>query len=189
MLRQSLHRLRRLLTVIVIAGMGNSALVSLAAAQTETREYPIKAAFLFKFGEFVAWPAGAFAAADAPLNICIVGDNAFAGTVNQAVQNETVAGRRVVARPMATIAAGDGCHIAYLSGSAQQPVAEALRILAGRPVLTVTDENVGPTPGVIHFVIRSNRVRFEIDDAVAAANGITLSSALLNIALNVKRRD
>lgn len=160
-----------------------------AQSQAQSLEYPIKAAFLFKFGEFVQWPADAFAVSSGVLNICIVGDSAFAGIVAAAVQNESVAGRRVAAQALASIAATDPCHIAYLAGSAKQSVAEALKAVAGRPVLTVTDEGRAPAPGIIHFVIRNNRVRFAIDDNAAAFNGVTLSSALLNIAVSVQRRN
>jgi len=41
----------------------------------------------------------------------------------------------------------------------------------------------------MHFVIRSNRVRFAIGDRAAAANGLSLSSALLNTAVSVRRRN
>lgn len=185
MLLRAKHRLRRICAVLVTAaGMGAS-----AHAQSPSLEIPIKAAFLFKFGEFVQWPADAFAASAGVLTICIVGDNAFAATVNAAIKNETVAGRPVAAQALASIAATDNCHIAYLAGSSQQPVADALRAVAGKPVLTVTDESRGPAAGAIHFVIRSNRVRFAIDDRAAAANDLTLSSALLNIAVSVQRRN
>jgi hypothetical protein len=105
------------------------------------------------------------------------------------VQNETVAGRKVVAQPLASIAASDPCHIAYIAGSPKQSVADALQEVAGRPMLTVTDDTKGAAGGVIHFVIRNNRVRFTINDKMAAANALTLSSALLNIAVSVLRRD
>jgi hypothetical protein len=164
-------------------------LPALAQSQAQTLEYPIKAAFLFKFGEFVQWPAGAFAASNGVLNICVVGDSAFAGIVASAVQNETVAGRKVATLALASIAANDPCHIVYAAGSAKQSVSDALSAIAGRPMLTVTDSTRGPSAGIIHFVILNNRVRFAIDDNAAAANGLTLSSALLNIAVSVQRRN
>lgn len=179
------HFLRRLCAVLTaIAGIGAA-----AHAQTPSLEVPIKAAFLFKFGEFVQWPAEAFTVTGEVLNICIVGDSAFAATVSAAIKNETVAGRNVIAHALTAISTTDPCHIAYLAGSDSQPVDEALRAVAGRPILTVTDESRSAAVGVIHFIIRSNRVRFAIDDRAAAANSLSLSSALLNIAVSVQRRN
>lgn len=158
-------------------------------ARAQSLEYPIKAAFLFKFGEFVQWPADAFEASGGAINICIVGDSDFAAIVGNAVRNEMVAGRKVMAQPLASIAATDSCHIAYIAGSPKQSVEAALQAVAGSPMLTVTDDAKGAGAGVIHFVIRNNRVRFIINDKMAAANSLTLSSALLNIAVSVVRRD
>jgi hypothetical protein len=190
MMSKPQHRLRRTLVALLAAGgIGASALMPPARAQTQTLEYPIKAAFLFKFGEFAEWPADAFTASGGVLNICIVGDSSFAGIVSTTIKDEMVAGRKVVAQALASIAPTDPCHIAYLAGSAKQTVDEALQAVSGRPVLTITDESRAPAAGVIHFVIRSNRVRFAIDDRAAAANGLTLSSALLNIAVSVQRRN
>lgn len=182
------HLRRRCLAAVTAAGFCAGALWPLPV-RSQSLEYPIKAAFLFKFGEFVQWPADAFAATDGVLNICIVGDPNFAAIVAKAVQAETVAGRRVAAQALASIAATDPCHIAYIADSPKQLVADALAVLMGKPVVTVTDDSRDPTAGVIHFVIQNNRVRFAIDDATAAANGLTLSSALLNIAVSVQRRN
>jgi hypothetical protein len=181
---------RQLAAVIAVALMlPFGAFMSSAAAQSPSLEYPIKAAFLFKFGEFVQWPAQAFAPSSGTLNICVVGDSAFAAIVANAVQGETVAGRQVAAQALASIASSDPCHIAYLAGSPKQSVEDAIKELAGKPVLTVTDEGRGSVAGTIHFIVRNNRVRFAIDDQAAARNGLNLSSALLNIAVTVKRRN
>jgi hypothetical protein len=53
----------------------------------------------------------------------------------------------------------------------------------GAPVLTVGE---GPQSGAaIQFVIRANRVRFRIAPKVASACGISISSKLLNLAVEV----
>ncbi len=185
------HRRRRWLAagVAAFAIFGACWFGGRAAAQAQTLEYPIKAAFLVKFGEFVQWPDGAFTAPDSVLNICIVGDTNFAGVVAASVKNETVAGRRVIVHPLASVAAADPCHLAYLAGSAKQSIADALRVMSERPTLTVTDEARGSAAGMIHFVVLDNRVRFAINDRAAGASGLELSSALLNIAVSVQRRD
>jgi hypothetical protein len=56
----------------------------------------------------------------------------------------------------------------------------------GAGTLVVTDGTA--TPGIIHFVVRDNRVRFTVDDEGAAQSGLAISSKLLNVALSVKPR-
>jgi hypothetical protein len=50
-------------------------------------------------------------------------------------------------------------------------------------VLTVTDDAHGSSRGVVNFRVLDNRVRFEIDNAAAAHNGLTVSSRLLALAV------
>jgi hypothetical protein len=41
--------------------------------------------------------------------------------------------------------------------------------------------------GMIQFVIEANRVRFEVNLTIAERTGLTLSSQLLKVAIDVKR--
>ena len=59
--------------------------------------------------------------------------------------------------------------------------------MKGRPVVTVTDSGIA-SRGVISFVVASNRVRFDIDDALASQGGLIISSKLLGLARTVKQR-
>jgi hypothetical protein len=158
-----------------------------AHAQEGSLEYPVKAAFLYKFGSFVEWPPAAFAGPGAPVTLCIVGRDPFGPVLDSNVQGQTIETRPIVVRRLAVVSPASGCHIAYLGGSPEQSTAEAARALAGAPVLTVTDEAVRGARGVVHFVIAANRVRFRIDQRTASAGGLTISSKLLNLAVEVVR--
>ena len=68
-------------------------------------------------------------------------------------------------------------------------MARALDLIEGEPVLTVTDEAISATRGIIHFEIAENRVRFHIDEAQASREGLSLNSRLLGLALTVRRRE
>jgi hypothetical protein len=158
-----------------------------ASAQARSLEYPIKAAFLYKFGSFVEWPADAFPSTSAPVTVCVVGRDPFGPVLDQTVRGQTVGARPVTVRRLPAVSATSGCHIAYLGGSPEQSVPEAARALAQAPVLTVTD---GPRPeaaGAIQFVVMANRVRFKIDLRAAAQGGVSISSKLLNLAVEVVR--
>jgi hypothetical protein len=68
-------------------------------------------------------------------------------------------------------------------------MASDLAALRGAPVLTITDADRMPAAvGIIGFTIRDGHVRFDVDDAAAAANGLTISSKLLGLAYSVKHR-
>lgn len=157
------------------------------AAEGDSLEYAVKAAYLSKFGIYVEWPSTAFTSPNAPLNLCIVGDDPFGATLEAAISGQKVDTRPVVARRLKTAGRDSGCHILYLGVADAARAGQILEALRGSHVLTVGDakESGG---GIVTFVVKDNRVRFTVDDEAAAQNGLAISSKLLSLALNVKPR-
>lgn len=159
-----------------------------ATIAAESVEYSVKAAYLTKFGIYVEWPGTAFGAPDSPINLCLVGDDPFGATLDQAAASQHVGSRAVVVRRMKAVTRESGCHILYIGSAEPENVQQTIEALRGSAVLTVTDARGAGTAGVINFVVKDNRVRFDVDDEAAAQDGLTLSSKLLSLALNVKSR-
>ena len=163
----------------LLAGCGLVGTV-FAAVAAEPLEYAVKAAYLVKFPFYVEWPAAAFAAPNAPLMLCVVGDDPFGSVLDEAAAGQVVQGHPLALRRLRSASRDAGCHIAYMG---QDTRADAWR---GTATLVVTD---GPAAnGVIHFVVKDNRVRFTVDDDAAAQSGLAISSKLLNVALSVRPR-
>jgi hypothetical protein len=150
-------------------------------------EFAVKATYLYKFIPFVQWPSGA---TERPtFAVCEAGNGPFGPLLDEAVRGQSVEGRPIVVRRFATLAADPGCAILFVAGSPAQSVAQVLAIVRGHPVLTVTDAAATANArGIINFVVTAGHVRFEIDAAAAAAGGLSLSSKLLSLALNVRPR-
>jgi hypothetical protein len=179
---------RRLYVGGLVVGFALAAGWGAAARIQETSlEYPIKAAFLYKFGSFVEWPPEAFPTASSPVNVCVVGRDPFGPVLDRTVRGQTVGARPVTVRRLSAVTPASGCHIAYLGGSPEQSVSEAARTLSGAPVLTVTDGLETDAPAAVRFTVLANRVRFKIDLRTAARNGVSISSKLLNLAVEVVR--
>ena len=169
--------------VLLLLGLGG------AHAADETLEYPVKAAFLAKFGGFVEWPAAAFAAPGSPLVLCVLGEGPIVAAIERATSGQQVGGRALELRRVKGPRPEPGCHILYIAPSEAARQAQVLEGVRGTGVLTVTDNKAAGGPvGIIHFVVRDERVRFDIDDDAAAQNRLAISSKLLGIALNVKPR-
>ena len=156
----------------------------LHAQAPATTEYAIKAAFLYKFAPFVEWPPRAFPSASTPLAVCIAGDDPFGSLADQAMAGQEFGPRGATLRRIASAEAGEGCHVMFIGENGGSPAS-----LRGRPVLTITDgERSAEEKGVIHFVIRANRVRFQIDEHAAQQSGLSISSKLLSLAESVRPR-
>ena len=159
------------------------------AAQSSL-ENTVKAAYLSKLAAFVDWPASSFETPASPLRVCVIGDDPFKFELDRAVAGLMVAGRPVQAARFATAEANMACQVAYVAGSAAQSRADALKTLQGQPVLTVTDQKPSDPPGeqgIVSFVVKENRVRFQIDESKAVADRLVLSGKLLSLALEVRR--
>jgi hypothetical protein len=170
----------------LVAVLTASAAPTPVQAQGASIEYAVKAAYLSKFAPFVEWPPTAFASASSPFQLCILGKDPFGSSLDQAVTGQRVAGRPVAVRRLARADGVAGCQILYLGSSRDPAAGEALRAVRGSPVLTVSD--AAQDGAIIRFVVKDNRVRFDIDTAAATANSVTISSKLLSLATSVKGR-
>ncbi|MDQ8757765.1 YfiR family protein [Sphingosinicella sp. LHD-64] len=147
----------------------------------------VKADFLPKFPRYVEWPATARPGEGQPFQLCVVGTDPFGPRLDQAAASEQVDGRPVAIRRLPDAAEAGTCHVAFVHGTTVEDTTRLLGAFADRPVLTVTDGD-GMPHGMIHFTTRRGRVGFLIDDAAAAARGLTISSRLLALAMGVRQR-
>ncbi len=159
----------------------------LAAAEPEASEYAVKAAYLSKFGQYVEWPASAFPAPGGTATLCVAGEDPFGTVLDKAVAEQTINGRAIVIRRLKTVGRDSSCHILYIARSDKLQPRQVIELVRGNSVLTVSDARVSEG-AIINFVIKDNRVRFDIDDEAAAQNELAMSSKLLSLALSVKRR-
>jgi YfiR/HmsC-like len=175
-LKRALARAPALALALVAAGMT-------CAGSLDTT---VKAVDLCKFAPFVDWPPDAIGPAHAPVVLCVVGNDPFGSVLDRAVARQQVGDHPILVRRMAVALPNPPCQIMFLGGSPTQPIAEALRLEQSAPVLTVTD---GSNPaGIIDFVVERGRVRFRIDEAAAAAHGLTIRAQLLKLATSVTPR-
>lgn len=159
-----------------------------AQAVSAPSEAAVKAAFLPRFARYVTWPPTVRPGTSAPIVLCTVGQDPFGPLLEQSVSSQGVGGHSIVVRRLSSAASVRGCHVAFVGGSADQPTGQLLAAIGRQPVLTVTDTRAGSQRGIIHFAIRSGRVRFFIDEAAAAQRGLSSSSRLLNLAVAVRTR-
>jgi hypothetical protein len=151
-----------------------------APAATPTREYQIKAVFLFNFTQFVEWPPAAFADTQAPLVIGVLGNDPFDGFLDETVGGEKSGGRPITVRRFQPGDDVTGCQVLFISRSLVGKMDEVLARLKGRNILTVSDaDSFARFGGMIRFVTVNNKIRLRINLDAARAAGLTLSSKLL----------
>ena len=164
-------------------------LVSIAmAAPAQVDEYHLKAAFLLNFAKFVEWPPQAFAAADDPITICILGKNPFGNILAETVSGKTVAGRPLVVRQLAAGQPVSGCPILFVSASEDRRFRAMAGSLKGAGILTVGEsEGFAAEGGIINFKLERGNIRLEINAEAAEEARVHISSKLLSLAQIVRR--
>jgi len=177
------RRWARALGAVLLALALVSAPVARVRAQADYTEYQVKAAFLFNFARFVEWPAPATEPpADAPVLICVLGDDPFGQDLERAVKDKQVRGRNVAVKRSAQISELLACPLIFIGASEERRLDSILGELKGKSVLTVGEfENFAKRGGMIGFKIESRRVRFDINTQAADGVGLKLSSQLLKV--------
>lgn len=152
-------------------------------ADVSMPEYQVKALCLYNFAKYVEWPAGSFPDANSPISIGVAGNDAFAETLKTVVKGKAINGRPIAIQTLKPGEEGRKCHIVFVSSSENKRLEEILRPVKSSPVLTVGEgEPFGQAGGIISLVIRSDKVRFDIDLAAASQARLQISSKLLGLA-------
>jgi hypothetical protein len=148
-------------------------------------EYDVKAAYLYNFSRFTEWPATIPQSGADSFDICVLGENPFGTALATVVANETVAGKRVIAKQIPLPEDAMNCRVLFISSSEDKRLKQILASLTTASVLTVSDlPHFTQRGGMVQFVLEDNRVRFEVNSASAARARLTLSSELLKLAVN-----
>ena len=178
---------RRRLTGI-LKGVGALAVLfaTTAPAAAPSLEQAVKASYLFKFAPFIEWPSSAFSGSRGNFQICIAGQNPFGTTMEDVVRGQRISGRTIIIRKLSETPIGQ-CNILF-AGKPDSNDTDAVAMASGKAILTVTDADSGVNGAMIAFLMKEGRVRFQINDAVARANGLRISSKLLQLAVPTDKK-
>jgi hypothetical protein len=185
------------MTVVMARAVKISAAVTIALASLGSRDIAgqrrasdaeVKATYLFQFGRFVRWPAGAMADG-APFTVCVLGRDPFGAVLDQTMAEETVGGRNIAVKRLAGLDEGRGCQIVFVSADEEPRLGAILDTLGRSSILTVSDmRRFSERGGMVEFVSVDNRIRFEINLQATEAAQLSPSSELLRVAATIRRR-
>ncbi len=153
----------------------------------EVTEYGVKAAYLYNFTQFVQWPAGTFASGDSPLVIGILGDDPFAGVLDDAVKGKTAGGHPLTVKRLGPFKPGKSallakCQILFIAYSEKDQLHEILKSLSGAPTLSVSEiENFPLKGGLVQFDQEGQKISVVLNNEAAVKAGLSISSQLLQV--------
>jgi hypothetical protein len=174
-----------------------------SADSTPSREYKLKAAFLYNFIQFVDWPEEKFSDDNGTITIGIIGNDPFRNAFDP-IKDKKIEGRAVVIERFESfeklknpaekdkpesdqeIETLTKCHLLFICSSEQKNLKEIIDLLKDHSVLTVADmQGFLESGGIVNFVIEENKVGFEINIAAAKHAKLKIRSQLLRLAKRV----
>lgn len=159
---------------------------TLHAQAAEASEEKVKAVYLYKFLNYVEWPASAFAGPGAPYQIGVIGDDLVASELAAVIAGKTVNDRPVTSRRIAYGESLADIDLLFIGRGERARQAALLRQLRTQKVLTVTETQTALDQGsIINFRTVDSRIRFEVSVDAAEQAGLKLSARLLGVAINV----
>jgi hypothetical protein len=157
--------------------------LTVSAQPAPSKEYQVKAVFLFNFAQFVGWPRSAFAAADTPLVIGVLGENPFGAYLDDTVRGEKVDDRRLEVRHYRRVEELKACQLLFISRSEADRLETILAGLKDRSILIVGDiDDFVQRGGMVQLATAQNKIRLIINNDAAKAANLTISSQLLRSA-------
>ena len=142
-------------------------------------EYQVKAGFVYNFAKFIRWPEAAFERDDQPLVLCI-GSKDPVCDIFFSLDEKPVRGRRIKVKRWSPEDNQSKCHILFLGAMDVGAVHQALASLHEKYLLTVGEsEGFLQSGGIINFISKGNRLRFEVNLDAAEAAGLKLSAQIL----------
>jgi hypothetical protein len=176
-----MRKTTRIIFILILTGlMGARVLLSSAHALEESREYEVKAAFIYHFAKFVSWPGES---KSDPLIIGVLGNDPF-GKIWEEIRRKTVRGRPIVVNLCGNdLGLAKKCQVVFISRVDREKLKIILGQLFEKPVLTIADLPLfAETGGMIGFYSHENKVRFAINLESCKKAGLAVSSNLLKLA-------
>lgn len=179
-------RWRELLALLV--ALSAVARVALSDDLPSSREYPLKAAFLYNFTKFVDWPGASFSSPRDPIVIGVLGPAAFSATLERIVRDRQVNGRAILVKRVASADVARAVHVLFVTAAEEEHFEQIRAGLATSPILIVGEsDSLWALGGAITFVLEEDKVRFEIDASAAERSGLRISAHLQKLARAVRR--
>lgn len=147
-------------------------------------EYDVKALFLYKFTRYITWPESTWGE---EFRIGILGESEIRGPLETIADQEKVGDKPIVLKFWDTPEEIEDCHILFIARDRKLDPLVVRNQVGERPVLTVGEWKGYANEGIIlNFVMKENKVRFELNQQALATAGLTASSQLLKLAILIE---
>lgn len=206
----------KIITVLILVLALCAFAYAAGADSAPSKEYQVKAAFIYNFIKFVDWPEPAAAEADQqaddstePITIGIIGENPF-GKAFEAIKKKKIQDREVVIKHFGGFAKNStkykekgetrfrykdadalrACQVLFISPSETKYYKEIIDTVKESCVLTISEtKDFLESGGIIEFTTEQKKVKFGINLIGAERAKLKIRSKLLRLAKKVIEKE
>ena len=176
------RRVRRVRSGVLAAACATWA--AFAGGQ-EVTEPALKAAYIFNVAKLTEWPPDVLPATGRFV-ACVYGDKPVGDALERTLKGRLLSGRATTLVRVVLAGPLRSCHLLYVSGVTVPQLREALAIVQGRPVLTISDaDELASAGSIVQIFDEHGTIRFDLNVALATYARLLLSPKLLLLANRV----
>lgn len=174
----------RVRALVILAGVFS---VPVCLAQpSAAAESAIKAAFLYKFSDYIQWPPQVLSDPHAPIVFGVLDADQVAANLRQVVAGHQVNGHPIVVRKLQPGDPLSDLQVLFVGEGAGDDTNGVLGKSVNLPVLTVTESgDWNGSDSIINFVVVGDKVRFDVSLKSATRSKLKISTRLLSVARHV----
>ncbi|MDB6127898.1 MAG: YfiR family protein [Verrucomicrobia bacterium] len=151
-----------------------------------SKEYQVKAAFVYNFTKFVEWPPGHFGDDQRPIVIAVLGKNPFGDELEKILRGRKVAGRDLAVKILESPESADSADVLFVCDGEEKHLGALWPRLLAAGVLTTGESADFGERGMITFLLEGEKVRFEVNLVPVEQARLKLSAQLLKLATIVR---
>lgn len=144
-----------------------------------------KKTFIWAFTKYIEWPSsynsGEFV-------IGVLGDTPLESYLNDLKEKyEVVEGQKIKIETYSNVSKIEKCHILYIPDDKSNLLNSVLSKLKGKSTLIITEgEGLASRGAIINFVVRNNKIKFEINKKNAESYSLQVSSVLSDLGILIE---
>jgi len=147
------------------------------------KQYAFKAAFLFRFMEYIDWPASS---KSNTFNFAVIGKSAITRQMVAIASDQKVNNAKMMVKEYTNLEDIQNCQLLFVPENCPIPIETITAKFAKRPVLIVTErEGLAEKGAHINFILSETKLKFEFNLNAIDDTGIRVSSNLLKHAIIV----
>jgi hypothetical protein len=152
-------------------------------------EYKVKAAFIYKFINFIEWPDHAWERSEDTIVIGVFGENPIFEALNANSQKK-IKGRQIKIEHIKNLQDLKNSHIVFIGKAGTLDLKSILDHLKKGNVLTISDtKEFAQMGGMINFYLEKGKTRFEMNPEAANEAELKISSHILRLAKIVRTQN